>query len=389
MKHRPLSFRCLGLCLASLLFLCGCTPGDLADRFSLDKEAATDENASRPRAERVYMDEVSGKLSFFDGNMLSLTTENDIDYTFDVSDASIECANGLLYQDTISVIYEGHLAGTDTGSVRALKVTDILHKKEQPAEHILSGTIQALSPYAITIAAADGRILVLSIIGRKACFQDGLALGKKAFLHVKGDPVLLDDNTWDCSLMNVISLSDQEPMQIPPPPSLTRRDKPQVQTEEDTAQADVLQSLRGSIETISGQQLTFKPKSSDLTLTLDLSVIPFYLPGGLLHGTALNLYYRGQFNGQDLTGISLEQIQGNDPASRRMPDTECLVEGTVVGLTGNTVTIRTPDGILFHCYTRGADILSPGSLDPGSSLTITLKPDPEASSNIHEAFQMR
>ena len=50
-------------------------------------------------------------------------------YTFDVSQATLESADGMVRGDSVSVIYEGQLTDTDTSTVRALKVVDDYHRK--------------------------------------------------------------------------------------------------------------------------------------------------------------------------------------------------------------------------------------------------------------------
>ena len=50
-------------------------------------------------------------------------------YVFDLSEATLECEDGMITGDEISVIYEGQLSNKDTSTVKALKVVDDFHKK--------------------------------------------------------------------------------------------------------------------------------------------------------------------------------------------------------------------------------------------------------------------
>ena len=65
----------------------------------------------------------------FSGSQLILNTDS-ASYVFNVSNATLECKGGMITGDEISIIYEGQLSGTDTGSVHVLKVVDEFHKKK-------------------------------------------------------------------------------------------------------------------------------------------------------------------------------------------------------------------------------------------------------------------
>ena len=54
------------------------------------------------------MDEIRGTLQYFTGNQLTLLSGSD-NYVFDISQATLECADGMLCGDAVSVIYEGSL----------------------------------------------------------------------------------------------------------------------------------------------------------------------------------------------------------------------------------------------------------------------------------------
>ena len=106
------------ICTVFAASLSGCAPGDVIDRF-VSKEDSEAQVPS-PDSQRVYMDEIHGVLKDFTGNQLTLANGEDI-YVFDVSQAELECEGGMITGDEISVIYEGRLEGTDTGTVRPLK----------------------------------------------------------------------------------------------------------------------------------------------------------------------------------------------------------------------------------------------------------------------------
>ena len=76
------------------------------------------------------MDEISGTLQDFSGSQLILN-KGEASYVFNLSGATLECKDGMITGDEISVIYEGQLSGTDTSTVQTLKVVDEFHRKSK------------------------------------------------------------------------------------------------------------------------------------------------------------------------------------------------------------------------------------------------------------------
>lgn len=134
----------LVVCIGSLFLitLSGCSLGDVVDRFS-DSEDTQIQDIN-PGSTRVYMDEIRGTLQYFTGNQLTLLSGSD-NYVFDISQATLECADGMLCGDAVSVIYEGQLDSTDTGAVRVLKVVDDYHDTSEVKEGTTRGQVQNLT----------------------------------------------------------------------------------------------------------------------------------------------------------------------------------------------------------------------------------------------------
>ena len=103
----------LVICLGSLFLttLSGCSLGDVVDRFTSSDDSQIQD--IHPESTRVYMDEVRGTLQNFTGNQLTLLSNSDT-YVFDISQATLECTDGMLCGDAVSVIYEGQLDSTST-----------------------------------------------------------------------------------------------------------------------------------------------------------------------------------------------------------------------------------------------------------------------------------
>ena len=141
----------LVVCIGSLFLitLSGCSLGDIVDRFS-DSEDTQIQDIN-PGSTRVYMDEIRGTLQYFTGNQLTLLSGSD-NYVFDISQATLECADGMLCGDAVSVIYEGQLDSTDTGAVRVLKVVDDYHDTSEVKEGTTRGQVQNLMGSGRTLA---------------------------------------------------------------------------------------------------------------------------------------------------------------------------------------------------------------------------------------------
>ncbi len=365
--------------LTASLFLGGCTPGSVIDHFS-GKDNVQAQPPLSTAAVRVYMDEVSGKLSYFDGSMLSLESDGLL-YDFDLYGASIECANGLLYGDEISVIYEGQMTGNQTDSVQALKVTDAFHKKEKLKRYTIKGTIQAFTPNALTLTTSDKKSLTCLIAGRRACFSEGLSTGKTVYLRVLGKKHLISGNVLDGSLLTILGVSDQKSFRMPEPPDL-----PTVTTEP-AESTSVLRKMRAVIESVNGQLITIKPLGGDALLSLDLSVTPLYAQCGILPGTVIELYYYGQYNGENLGGITIDQIRGLDSSQIKPSEITSSLQGTITGVTANTVSVQTPDGVFFTGNTNSVP-QDYRSLEEGSQIRITIDPYASSRTNIYKIIKI-
>lgn len=143
------------ICACLTISMSGCTLGDMITSYIEDDDTPKTEASAENH--RVYMDEIAGTLQDFSGSRLTLQKDEQ-SYTFDVSHATLECHEGMITGDEISVIYEGQLSDTDTSTVKALKVVDEFHKKIQLEEQTATGKIQNLTPNTITLKKQKGKL---------------------------------------------------------------------------------------------------------------------------------------------------------------------------------------------------------------------------------------
>ena len=372
----------LVICIGSLFLitLSGCSLGDIVDHFTASDDAQVQD--IHPESTRVYMDEIRGTLQNFTGNQLTILSNSET-YIFDISQATLECSDGMICGDAVSVIYEGQLDSTDTGTVKALKVVDDYHETSEIKEGTTRGQVQSLTANSITIKSKGGKTVTFPITGTEQYYQGGIKAGNWVYLHYKGDfgPASSDNpNVLDGSHMKIYSVSDIDPLNVPDPtPTPAPQEGVEVKAEH---------KLRAVIQSIQTNVLQVSIENTTNVLNLDMSAIPCYFSGGIESGSHVNVVYTGDFNGTTLDGITVLGITGEVPENLRERSTGFTVSGEIVASTANTITILTYDGINITCNTESASNESTGGLLTGSSVKITFNPADSRQTNIYTALKI-
>lgn len=372
----------LVVCIGSLFLitLSGCSLGDVVDRFS-DSEDTQIQDIN-PGSTRVYMDEIRGTLQYFTGNQLTLLSGSD-NYVFDISQATLECADGMLCGDAVSVIYEGQLDSTDTGAVRVLKVVDDYHDTSEVKEGTTRGQVQNLTANSITIRSKGGKTVTFPITGTEQYYQGGIKAGNWVYLHYKGDfgPTSADDpNVLDGSQMKIYSVSDIDPLNVPAPtPTPAPQEGVEIKPEN---------KLRAVIQNIQTNILQVSPENTTNILNLDMSATPCYFSGGIESGAHVNVIYTGDFNGTTLDGLTILGITGDIPENLSERNTGFTISGEITASTVNTITLLTSDGVRITCNTESASNESTGGLLTGSSVKVTFNPADSRQTNIYTALKI-
>lgn len=372
----------LVVCIGSLFLitLSGCSLGDVVDRFS-DSEDTQIQDIN-PGSTRVYMDEIRGTLQYFTGNQLTLLSGSD-NYVFDISQATLECSDGMLCGDAVSVIYEGQLDSTDTGAVRVLKVVDDYHDTSEVKEGTTRGQVQNLTANSITIRSKGGKTVTFPITGTEQYYQGGIKAGNWVYLHYKGDfgPASADDpNVLDGSQMKIYSVSDIDPLNVPAPtPTPAPQEGVEIKPEN---------KLRAVIQNIQTNILQVSPENTTNILNLDMSAIPCYFSGGIESGAHVNVIYTGDFNGTTLDGLTILGITGDIPENLSERNTGFTISGEITASTANTITLLTSDGVRITCNTESASNESTGGLLTGSSVKVTFNPADSRQTNIYTALKI-
>lgn len=372
------------ICLSMAFTMTGCNLGNIADRFISTGDAPAPEIS--PEKPRVYMDELSGRLQDFTGSELTVNAEDTL-YVFDVSQATLECEDGMITGDEVSIIYEGQLTDTDTSTVKALKVVDEFHKKNRLKDRTAHGQVQGLTANTITIKAKSGKTATYPITGTEQYYQNGIKAGTWVYLHFKGKfPETNSDNPMvlNASHLKVLSISDIDPIQVPEPtPTPTPSEEPPTENTE--------KQLRAVIQDVNMNALLVLPEGSDTPVNLDMSEIPVYFKGGAAPGSYVNVIYTGELPGEGpetLEGLTILAITGDDPETLDERHVSSTVTGTILGTTANTVTIQTYDGAVVTCRIDNASDVSTSGLEYGSSIRITFHPSASRESNIYTGLRI-
>lgn len=372
-----------------LLSLSGCTAGDLiASYTSSQSDSSTAQEASDTPKQRVYMDEIKGTLQDFTGATLTMASQEQT-YVFDVSEATLECEDGMITGDEISVIYEGQLSNDDTSTVKALKVVDDFHKKNQLEERKAYGEVQSLTPNTITIKNKKGKTATYPITGTEQYYQNGIHAGVWVYIHFKGKFASNQDgqgSSLNASHLKVLSISDIDPLTLP---DSTPTPDP---AEESADESGKEQQLHAVVQNISSNILTIQPTGADTSqnsLNVDLSQIPSYFKGGTAPGSYVTINYKGQYQGNSLEGVTITSVTGDDPDSLATRNLSYTVSGTIIGHTANTVTLQTGDGATITCFTEDAKDTSTSNLEAGAGICITFDPTKSKESNIYTSIKIQ
>lgn len=366
-------------CCISLSFcLTGCSLGTMIDLFlSVGDTPAEEITESKPR---VYMDEIKGILRDFTGDTLILSSD-ETEYYFDISTASLECENGMISGDEITVIYEGRLPdavnGTDTSQVKALKVVNDYRIHTDPVENTASGVIQELSPNRMAVGLGDGQTVIFPVTGCKESFSGGIRSDVPVTIHYLGSLENTSSDSTDsyyASHVKAISVSDVEPFSAP--------------DQDPKKEGSSVQSFEGVIQSLDTNILTIRTAGSQDSLKLDLANVPAYFPGGPMAGSKVTVSYQGEFNGTTLEGISLLSVTGEDPASVKEYNLSFSVTGNVRCRTQNTVTILTTDGAYVTFQLDQAIHHSTDGLETGSDILVIFNPADNQTTNIYSCIRI-
>ena len=379
-------------CTVLSLSLSGCSLGTVLEQItstgdvSVEEPSSPESAATEPKS-RVYMDEISGTLQDFSGSQLILN-KGEASYVFNLSGATLECKDGMITGDEISVIYEGQLSGTDTSTVQTLKVVDEFHRKSKLKKRTAHGQVLSLTANTITLKSKKGKTATYPITGTEQYYQNGIKEGDWVYLHFKGKfPDTSQDSSasLNASHLKVLSISDLETIVIPDP-TPTPPPNPE-ETPEEAASKE--QQFLATIQGVNLNTLQILPAGSSTVQNLDMSSIPVYFKGGIAPGSHVNVTYKGVLQPDTLEGIQILAVTGEDPDTIDDKHISFTVTGVITGSTANTITVQTDDGAVDTFRTEELRNSSEASLEYGDYVQVPFHPSKSKASNIYTAVQIQ
>lgn len=381
------------ICTGLAISLGGCSLRNLIDQFTSTGDTSVRETPSSDTQNtskgRIYMDELTGILQDFSGSQLVLSVNN-TQYAFNVSNATLECEDGMITGDEISIIYQGQLSDNDTSTVNVLKVVDEYHKKARLKARIAYGQVLSLTPNTVTIRSQKGKTATYPITGTEQYYGSGIKADDWIYLHFKGKfPKSTDGDpdSLNASHLKVLSISNMKSIQIPEP-SPTPVPSPGVE-EIPQEMPGKEQQFSATIQNVNLNILQVIQDGGSAVLNIDMSDIPVYFKGGIAPGSHVNITYTGKMNPDSLDGIQILAVTGEDPDEISDKHISFTASGTIQGKTANTVTIQTTDGAIDTFRTDNVQDLSTGGLEYGCSVRITFHPSASKTSNIYTAIKIQ
>lgn len=322
---------------------------------------------------RVYMDKITGTLHNFTGKKVTIKSD-DISYTFNLSEATLECENGMLRGDEISVIYEGKLEDNNTDHVKALKVVDEFHKKTELKNRTVYGAIQNITPNSITLTTEAGNTATYPITATEQYYQNGIVPGSWVYIHFRGNYRKINSETgtiYNAHQVKVQSISDTDPLTV---------------TEIESSDSD--KQMKATILDLQMNDLHISIPNHETSFVINLSGIPCYFKGGISAGATVYITYRGDFDGKSLDSISIRAVTGQDPSSLKKAQIHSYLAGEIIGTTANTITIQTSDGIPVTFNKANSTNAATQKMKKGNWIKIIFDPAKSINTNIHTAIRI-
>ena len=374
----------VSLCLFLTLGLSGCGLEQIKEKYI--EETETTPTPSPEPKERVYMDQFTGKVQDFDGQNLVLSSDGS-SYFFDASKASVETSHGLIAGDEVTVIYEGKLSGPNAVNVKALKVVDDLHKESSLEEQVIEGTLTRITQNSLSFTDTGGRNIVCSCPGASQYYRNGLREGIHIYVRYLGNIPDVDPGarlTLQAPLIRVRSISDTDP--VPAPPSLSSSVK--VREEGSSEYTVRTESGRGHIRSLENNILQVIPNGASEAVPVDLSKAECWFDGGFCSGTGVDLQYSGESTAGDFKDAVIYRAIGDDPDGLKTKQILYYVSGKIVGMTANTITLKTADNMSVIMQSEGVPN-SAGDLLYGRSVRVLFDPAASRDSNILASIRIR
>ncbi|MCI8561730.1 MAG: hypothetical protein HFH03_11535 [Dorea sp.] len=188
--------RNLAVISAGIVFACS---------LSLTGCKAEEQKTEEKKTEIIVESEgqMEGRLVSFEGKTL-VVEEAEQDYTFDVSEATVNTKN-MRAGDDLVIYFEGKLEDTDTSKVKVTSIEDLGENRHQTEKQAV-GTLVKITENTITIRQNDGEKLLFNSNNCQHEFKNGIREGNWVVVTYIGEI-----NGTDTKNVTVIKITDNAP----------------------------------------------------------------------------------------------------------------------------------------------------------------------------------
>lgn len=375
----------LGLYLSAALAAVGCG-NQVQEEVHKPQEEVSVSPEEMPEAEETEESqeegprEATGTVKSFTGSYLSVVDDDGEILGFEMNDSTLECENGILAGDLVTVTYEVEEGEFGIDNEKALRVIDPEEKPELE-EYTVTGTVTDVSSNSLTVQREPENpedFITFFTVGTEFHCKHGLGEGNRITVTYKGE--LYGNSARN---VKVLSVYDGETEDV-----------------EELEEEQKFAELTARIVKVEDMLLVVEAEEEDAVVNyeFDLSTAAVYMQYGLLQGSEVNLKYQGVLNEEGEEPILLEisgQADTTDDETAEPVDEEtdeekepkgCSITGTVMTLGENAITITSDDGAQITCTTEADQLKPDETIEVGSYVIVILEPN--AQSNIHKALSI-
>ncbi|MEG1822398.1 MAG: hypothetical protein RR233_05725 [Clostridiales bacterium] len=262
---------------------------------------------------------VTGTVKAYNGDALTLSVGDNLELTFDVKKAEIQCVNGIETGNEVTVVYTGKLDGTDTSDTKVLKISDSdtnKNEKKKKIDPVADNTLESIegkvvdaSMNTLAMKTADGTELVFTTTYAELHYKNGILVGNDVIVKYKGKI----DGT-DTSKVNVVSVYDFA--------------------------ANVVHEVKSDVHNIVGivteaanQSITIKDENGDV-FTFNTDKAKKYVKNGIEIGNTVTIKYQGSLT--TANSIKLKVISITDGDANAAANVDRNSNPSTKGNTGDT-----------------------------------------------------
>lgn len=392
--------------------------------------------------------EISGKIRSFTGGYLTIITDEEDSriLEFNLSEAQLECENGILAGDAVTVVFEGTIDGNSTRKATATKVIDPAGKDKLEQQFMIAA-ISDVSTNMLTVTNTEGDSYSFVTTGAAYNCSNGLEPGNWVILtylgelkistakNIKvlsvtdaGDEITAaQEETLVTALSKKISTLDRAKIYdnytvdseviavLPAETQLNQTGETDigwVRIDYEGSDAYIFKShlntippsnsasspslveneidpeetlMRACITSVDRNLITVKSEEDGDTYVFDCGKASLEMSYGPLEGSEINIAYAGKAsrNAEDSQVISITDV---DPDVVNEETGGFSVTGTVMAFGPNNITVMSNDGAQITCTTEALSESTDYEFSEGDYVTIIIKPN--STSNVHEALEI-